>query len=54
MTDLAHVPAQRVSRAAVAMAAAAGILVAAAVALWVHYGGTVFYEMIAAGLALCF
>ncbi len=37
-----------------ALAAAAGLAVAATLALWAHYGSAVFYEMIAAGLAACF
>jgi len=37
-----------------AAAAGAGVLVAAAGALWVFYGSAVFYEMIVAGLAACF
>ena len=43
----------RSSRPFVALAAAAGILLAATLALWVHYGTTVFYEMIVAGIAAC-
>jgi hypothetical protein len=35
------------------MAAAAGVVIAATLALWAHYGTTVFYEMIAAGIAAC-
>ena len=35
-------------------AAAAGTLLAGAIALWVHYGSAVFFEMIRAGIALCF
>jgi hypothetical protein len=31
-----------------------GLLLAAAVALWFHYGTTVFFETIAAGFANCF
>jgi hypothetical protein len=31
-----------------------GVLVAAAIALWAHYGTAVFYEMILAGIAACF
>jgi len=31
-----------------------GALAAGAVALWAHYGSTVFFEMIMAGLAFCF
>jgi hypothetical protein len=31
-----------------------GVMVLAAVALWIHYGTAVFFEMIAAGIAACF
>ena len=41
------------SRPLIAVAAAIGILVAGTVALWVHYGTAVFYEMIVAGIAAC-
>lgn len=40
-------------RPMVALAALVAVLVAGAVALWVHYGTAVFYEMIAAGIASC-
>jgi hypothetical protein len=30
------------------------LAVAAAAALWIYYGTTVFFEMIAAGIAACF
>jgi hypothetical protein len=43
----------RSSRPFVVLAAAGGILLAATVALWAHYGTTVFYEMIVAGIAAC-
>ena len=43
----------RSSRSFVVLAAACGILLAATVALWAHYGTTVFYEMIVAGIAAC-
>jgi hypothetical protein len=33
---------------------AAAILLAAALALWVHYGTAVFFEMIVSGLEACF
>jgi hypothetical protein len=36
------------------LAAVAGVLVAAASALWVFYGSTVFFEMVVAGLQACF
>jgi hypothetical protein len=42
------------SRPLLIVAAAIGILLAATVALWAHYGTAVFYEMILAGLAACF
>lgn len=35
------------------VAAALGILLAATVAMWAHYGTAVFYEMIVAGIATC-
>jgi hypothetical protein len=34
--------------------AVAGVLIAAALVLWAHYGTAVFFEMIAAGIAACF
>jgi hypothetical protein len=34
--------------------AACALLVGATLALWAHYGTAVFYEMILAGIALCF
>ena len=34
--------------------AVAGVLFAAALVLWAHYGTAVFFEMIAAGIAACF
>ena len=38
----------------VAVAAGCGALIAATLALWVHYGTAVFFEIIAAGIAACF
>jgi hypothetical protein len=35
------------------VAAAGGLLLAGTVALWIHYGTAVFYEIILAGIALC-
>jgi hypothetical protein len=40
-------------RPVMVLGAAVTLLIAAAVALWVHYGTAVFYEMIAAGVAWC-
>jgi hypothetical protein len=34
--------------------AGAVLLVGATLALWAHYGTAVFYEMILAGISLCF
>jgi hypothetical protein len=40
--------------AALALALLVGALVAATLGLWAHYGTAVFYEIIAAGIAVCF
>jgi hypothetical protein len=42
------------SRPLALLAGAGGIALAAAIALWAHYGTAVFFEMIAAGIAACF
>ena len=48
-------PGRKVAAAVVTGAAALGALaVAGALALWVHYGTAVFFEMIASGIAACF
>jgi hypothetical protein len=52
--SLANVSRLAARPAVVALTVLAGILVAATLALWVHYGSAVFYEMIVAGLAACF
>ena len=41
------------SRPLALVAAAAGIVLAATLVLWAHYGTAVFYEMIVAGIAAC-
>jgi hypothetical protein len=41
------------SRPLTLIAAALGIVLAATMALWAHYGTAVFYEMIVAGVAAC-
>jgi hypothetical protein len=41
------------SRPLVLVAGAAGVLLAATLVLWAHYGTAVFYEMIVAGIAAC-
>jgi hypothetical protein len=43
----------RLSRSLAAAAGAVGLLLAATLALWAHYGTAVFYETILAGLAAC-
>ncbi|MCP4617183.1 MAG: hypothetical protein GY844_12220 [Bradyrhizobium sp.] len=48
-------PKTRVASVIVWSAATLGVLaVATAAALWIQYGTTVFFEMIAAGIAACF
>jgi hypothetical protein len=42
------------SRPLLVLAAIAGMLVAATLGLWAHYGTAVFFEIIAAGIAACF
>jgi len=42
------------SRSVVVAAAAASLAVAGTVLLWAHYGATVFFETIRAGLVACF
>ena len=53
MPEVAAAP-SLVSRPLMIAAAGAGLLVAGALALWLHYGTAVFYEIILAGWALCF
>jgi hypothetical protein len=43
-----------VSRPFLAVAAVFGVFCAAALLLWAHYGTSVFFDMIAAGIAACF
>jgi hypothetical protein len=49
-------PSQRFASRPVLVAAAGivGLLLAATLLLWAHYGGAVFYEMILSGIAACF
>lgn len=42
------------SRATLIASGAAGLVLAATIALWAHFGTAVFYEMILAGIAACF
>ena len=53
--DLTASPRSRIASAVVAAGAALGTFVLlGALALWVHYGTAVFFEMIASGLSACF
>jgi hypothetical protein len=54
MTDAATVTTRRSWRPLALIAGAAGVLMAATLTLWAYYGTAVFYEMIAAGIAMCF
>jgi len=42
------------SRPLLAVAAVIGVLLAATLTLWAHYGTALFYEMVLAGFAACF
>jgi len=53
MSEIASASAHRLSRPLVIIAAGIGILLAATLALWAHYGSAVFYETILAGIAAC-
>jgi hypothetical protein len=41
-------------RPVLAVAAVVGVLLAATLTLWAHYGTALFYEMLLAGFAACF
>jgi hypothetical protein len=47
-------PNKTANRLVLAVAAVLGVAVAGAAVLWVHYGTAVFFEMIVAGIAMCF
>ena len=53
MTEVATVTTRRSWRPLAVAAGAAGVLIAGTLALWAYYGTAVFYEMIAAGIAMC-
>ncbi|MBX9773082.1 MAG: hypothetical protein K2Y71_01620 [Xanthobacteraceae bacterium] len=54
MTEAATVPPPRGWRPLAAIAGVVGVLIGGTVALWAYYGTAVFYEIIAAGIAMCF
>jgi len=47
-------PLRQLPLAAIIAAGVAGLVLAATIALWAHYGSAVFYEMLLTGLAACF
>ena len=53
MVETAPAAASLLSRPLMFVAAAAAIVLAGTLALWAHYGTTVFYEMIVVGIAAC-
>ena len=54
MSEAATVATRRGWRPLAIIAGVVGILLAATTALWAYYGTAVFYEMILAGIAMCF
>ena len=54
MPDVATNAPHFASRPFLLLGAGAGVLMAATIALWAHYGTAVFFEIIAAGIAACF
>jgi hypothetical protein len=54
MTEAATVTTRRSWRPLAFAAGMAGVLIAGTLALWAYYGTAVFYEIIAAGIAMCF
>lgn len=54
MSDTVTLSNRRNWRALLIVSATVGLLLAGTVGLWAHYGTAVFYEMILAGIALCF
>jgi len=53
MSEAASVASRRTRRSLAIVAVVVGLLIAATVGLWAHYGTAVFYEMIVAGIAMC-
>lgn len=54
MSGTAATSARRLPVVAIALGAVVGVLFAVTLALWLHYGTAVFYEMLLTGLAACF
>ncbi len=54
MSDIPSASSRHASLALLIAGGAAGLILAATIALWTHFGTAVFYEMILAGIAACF
>jgi hypothetical protein len=54
MTETSALLIRRNWRPLAVAAGVCGVLMAGTLTLWAHYGTAVFYEMIAAGIAMCF
>jgi hypothetical protein len=53
MAEAATVTPRRNWRPLALVAVVAGVLIAATMVLWAYYGTAVFFELIAAGIAMC-
>lgn len=53
MTEAATIISRRNWRPLALVAGVAGLLIAGTMTLWAYYGTTVFFEMVAAGIAMC-
>jgi hypothetical protein len=54
MAEALSSPPRSMTRPLMLAAAVVGVLLAATLGLWAHYGSAVFFEMIRAGFAYCF
>lgn len=54
MADLSNPALPKAVRPTLIVAGAVGLLIGGTLVLWANYGSTVFFEMIAAGIAACF
>jgi hypothetical protein len=53
MTEATTIVSRRNWRPLALIAVVVGLLIAGTTALWAYYGTTVFFEMVAAGIAMC-
>jgi hypothetical protein len=54
MSETASIAERRNRRPLAIVAGVSGLVLAATTLLWIYYGTAVFYEMILAGIAMCF